>query len=241
MATIGLIGTGLAYLNLKNAQKEYNALVEKQDALLAALDMIHGVSHDDKDEDDFDTNEIDYMDGVKITALLRVGNLVGSAFRSQASVVLTNTGDKTYTIYEAEAECYYKDCPVYQFKLGSSEPEPIAKTTYVNLKPGQTVEIILPGGISVIQDKEGKDLLPGLRKVILNATGENLITSAPKITLSVTQAYIKADIRVKWGENTGLIFSFDPQKDLIEKSLKTTMYRGKIGAIRYCGEAFFPK
>ena len=239
MATVGLIGTGLAYLNLKNAEKEYNALIEKQDALLAALDMIHGVSHDNKDEDenDFDTNEIDYMDGVEITALLRVGNLGGSAFRSQASVVLTNTGDKTYTIYEAEAECYYKDCPVYQFKLGSSEPEPMAKTTYVNLKPGQTTEIILPGGISVIQDKEGKDLLPELRNAVLSATGKYLISSAPKITLTVMQAYIKANIRVKWGENTGY---FNPVFEH-PKGLKTTMYRGKRGAIRYCGEAFFPK
>ena len=231
MATVGLIGTGLAFLNLKKAENEYNALVDQQDALIAALEtMREGKNYEEKDWED--PNPIDLMPGVSVTTILRVGNLVGSVFHSKASVVIANTGSQAYYIRSVAADCFLFDVPVLPYrlrdwwKIGMSYTELQTQSIAVNkiIKPGEVMEIGLPGGTSAIVTKEGEDMLPELRQMVCDAAGKKLVTSiVGNFNIEDGQ---KADIRISWGYNQ-------------DDSIKNHLTMRKPGVLRYCGEAFY--
>lgn len=214
MATVGLIGTGLAYLNLKKAQKEYDALKEQQDGLEAAVRM-YNYSKLDAYAETIDTKDNDLPDGLLMTTILRVGNLVGKLMRVKASIVLTNTSSSPIYVSGISAECYVFDIPVnmYRFEM---DPTPLSQvaTFNQNIQPGQTVEIRLQSGISSLGDMMGE-----LRNMICEACGKKLITSCPKIDINGGQ---KANISISWGDQ------------------KNGVSLNRPGVLRYCGEAFYP-
>ena len=212
MATVGLIGTGLAYLNLKKAEKEYNALVEKQDALLAALQTMRDEKANIKTEKEQDIEEpdwvdpdpIDLMDGISCTTVLRVGAMQGKLFHTQAVVVITNNSDKEYYIQSVTADCFVLGCWVVPFrlrdwwKIGRSYLEEQKQHVVVGkvIRPGDVLEVVLPGGESAIYTKDGVDKLPELRNMIASAAGKKLITSVVQ-SFNIVDGE-KADIKIVW-------------------------------------------
>lgn len=215
MSPITITSVGAALLNYRKAKADYEALVEKQEAL---QDAVRTYNSNKLDEyiDSIDTKDNPMPSGLLVTSILRVGNLVGKMMRAKASVVLTNVSSQPIHIKGVQVECVVLDVPVQMFKF-EADAKPLAQSVVYNkdIQPGETIEIGVPGGISSLGEKQGE-----LRSVICDACGKRLITSCPKISIEDGQ---KADIRVDWGDgNVGIVL-------------------GKPGVLRYCGEAFYDK
>ena len=237
MTGLGLLATGAAYLNFKQAKADYDALVEKRDGLLAAVQTFN--SEKDKKyieqlEAELALNEVEFPDGVQCTAILRTAYLVGDVFRCVASVILTNLSDKTYQIGTVAADCFimlptkstnYADygktvitkVPVLVYKIeNTSNKRQLEQETNANitLHPNETIEIALPKGISAVPD------MAALRQMVCDACGKKLITSCPKVSI---ENGIKADILYKWHESG-------------EEKWHTAKAAQKSGVFRYCME-----
>ena len=222
MATVGLIGTGAAYLNLRKAKQELAELEEQQAGLEAAIQTYNYNKFDEYYERTIDTAENVMPSGVLVTSLVRVGNLVGKIMRVRVSVVLSNASDERYFISSVGADAFVLDSQIVVYSTdGQGLKQEISVDKW--LEPGETMEIQLPGGLSTIVNMETKqEDLGSLRDAICEACGKKLITSCPKI--SINGDLEKADILVRYTTETG--------HDLI-----TGVTRGKRGTLRYCGEA----
>jgi hypothetical protein len=187
-----------------------------------------------------------YPDGLQITTMLRVGNLVGKMMRVHASIVISNTSNKTYKIGKSYADCKIGDYPVivtdiskaiqdtlnpFNFSMGvESESikivEQKASGSILPIKPGSVWEIYMPHGVSMLVDLETQEGKMGwLRDIICQACGKSLITSCPKVFIEDIET---ADIRLSWTEET-------------EGVEHTCILRNKPGTLRYCGEAYYPE
>ena len=223
MKGIGIIGTAAALLNYSNAKSEYDKLKEQQDGLTAAVQTYNENKLDNYYENtSVDEKPNNLPNGVRITTLLRVGNIakvggkIANVFRAQASVILSNTSNQKYHITSVEAGCYIFDTHIGIFKISYPETNEISQKVDVNkdLEPGETLEITLPKGISGLP----KEIMDELRKAICAAAGKKLITSCPK--LNIESGCETADIRIWWGNGM--------QGYTLKKS----------GVLRYCGEAY---
>ena len=228
MTGVGIVGLGAAFANYQKAKKEFEAIEERYEGMMAAVETYESNklnAYIDSQEE----RPNDFPSGLLFSTTLRVGNLVGKMFRCQTWLVVSNISKQTYYIGTASAECNVLDCPVvvYSGKLLTEGAKQIEQKNAYNktIAPGETVYIPMPAGISVLVDKETGDYITGkLRDMICEAAGKKLITSCPKITLEKSQ---KADILFTWREgSTG--------------ELKTCATQGRLGALRYCGEAFYP-
>lgn len=221
MNLVGAIGTVAALANYRKAKAEYEALKEQQDGLVAAVQTYNNSKYDEL-IDRQEVDSVDFMPGVKMTTILRVGNLVGKFFRIQASVVLSNTSDTTYRIKSVAADCRVLGQPinVFEFMIPTPKRRDQQKAVNKSLAPGETMEINLPSGISALYNEKEENINVELRNLICEAAGKRLITSCPKISIDGAEM---ADIRVDWGEN------------------KVALSRGVKGVLRYCMEAFYPK
>ena len=215
MAGLGIIATVGAFANFKRRKKELNALIEKRDALVAVINTFNNTKYDPY-IDTIDTKPTEKPDGVSVSTLLRVANLVGQLMYVRASVILSNTSDHSYFIHYVAAECklYGLDVAVKNLR-GITIPQKEIKT--FELKAGDTLEIQLPKGISTIGDYMGR-----LRDDICSAAGKRLITSCPKLNLEGIE---QADIMVDWSDNNSF------------SGTQNWRIQGKPGILRYCGEA----
>ena len=222
MAGLGIVGLGAALINYRNAKKEYDTLEERYDGVMAAVETYEANKLNAYIES-LEDRPNDIPAGLRFSTLLRVGNLVGKLMRCQTSLVISNISKQIYEIGTASAECKVLDTPVIVFsnKLLSEGAKQIEQKTAYNkvIRPGETVEIFMPAGISSLGDK-----MQELRDLICEANGKQLITSCPKTSISGGQL---ADINFQWrikGENDWKICN------MIERP----------GALRYCGEAYYP-
>lgn len=219
MNELGIIGTAAAYANYRRAKADYEALKEQQDGLVAAVQSYNNSKYDEyinRQEGD----PVDFMPGVKMTTILRVGNLVGDLFRVQASVVLSNTSSETYRINSVAADCRVLGCIVVPLSYYTKNPIPQQKAVNKSLAPGDTMVINLPSGISALYNEKKENINGELRDLICDAAGKKLITSCPKISI---EGGVTADIRVDWGDD------------------KVALSRGVKCVLQYCMEAFYPK
>ena len=232
MTGLGFVAAGAAYLNFKQAKADYDALVEKRDGLLAAVQTFNAEKdkkYIEQLEIDLALNEVEFPDGVQCTAILRTAYLVGKVFRCVASVILTNLSDKTYQIGTVAADCFImlptqkygrtviQKVPVLVYKIENlSKKRQVEQETNANitLHPNETIEIALPKGISAVPD------MGALRQMVCDACGKKLITSCPKVSI---ENGIKADILYKWHE-------------LGEEKWHTAKSMLKDGVFRYCME-----
>lgn len=209
MTGLGIIGTAAAYANYRSAKAEYEALKEQQDGLIAAVQTYNSSKRDELYARETAEPDNAIPSEMKTTTILRVGNLVGSHFRYEASVVFSNiSSSKTYHIKHVGVKCEV---------LGMvTDDAPIAcdKT----IAPGETAEIILPKKLS----KGTGDFMSKLRDLICKAAGKRLITSCPKLNIENVE---KANIEVTYTEDG-------------ENQAKTYFYNEKPGVLRYCGEAY---
>lgn len=227
MTGYGLIAAIPLFRNYKKAKAEYEALLEKQAGLQAAVASYNSGKLDSylaymaKDEPD----NI-YPEGVFVTTVLRVGNLVGKLMRVHNSLIFTNTSNNTYYIGKCYADSKIGEYPVAVFTTDSS-PRQIEQVGYgVALEPGKSIDVYLPHGVSTLVDPEtGDNKMDYLRDLICKAAGKSLITSCPKISID---GAITSNIRFDWNTK--------------EEGVKhTCILRDKPGVLRYCGEAYYPK
>lgn len=223
----GLIATIPLFSKYKAAKAEYEALLEKQAGLQAAVASYNSSKLDSylaymaKDEPD----NI-YPEGVFVTTVLRVGNCVGKLMRVHNALIFTNTSNNTYYIGRCYADSKIGDYPVLVYKVGSSTYQRDQVGYGSELAPGQSIEVYLPHGVSSLVDPEtGDRKMDYLRDLICAAAGKKLITSCPKISIDGAQT---ANIRFAWNTK--------------EEGIKhTCILRNKPGVLRYCGEAYYPK
>ena len=176
MTGLGLIGTAAAWLNYRKAKQEYEALKEQQEGLQAAV-----LSYKTSKQDEIPVVEgkpNDFPDGVEFNAILRVANLVGEYYYAKASIVMTNTGNKTYRIRTIWADCYFNGDIVTGDTMD----------TDAILAPGETKAFTFD---KILTKGEAAEM----RDVICKAAGKKLITSCPKINID---GGIKSDIKFTW-------------------------------------------
>lgn len=216
------IGTVAAYKQYQQAKSEYEALKEQQDGIDAAI-AIYNSNRLDGLLEDIDTNENDYIPGVKVSSILRVGNLVGKVFQAQPSIVLSNTSTNRYYIYSAAAKCEIYDVLVEFQKINWNNYTAIKQSDAILvgrfLDPGETIEIQLPGGIT------GNPYKQELIDTICAACGKKLITSCKKINI---ENIVKSYYQIHWTEENS-------------NELKKAYQNEITGILRYCGEAFYAK
>lgn len=216
MNFFGGIGFIAALKNYKTAKTDYEDAVDKKETLEAAI-LNYTQWRDKKfDEmDDYNPNANNPLEGVLVTFIFRVGNLVGKYCRAKTSVVLTNTTSNNYSINRCEAM-------VRLFGVQMQYNKTQKKNTNILLKSGETIEIDLPGGVAQIpEEARGRT-----RDAICDAAGKKLITSCPKISLNDIAT---ADVRIFWRAMGGAGTS------------KTSRYVDVPGTLRYCMEAYYPK
>ena len=227
MNILSLIGTGAAFANYRKAKAQFDALKEQQDGLAAAVQTYNYNKYNDYAENvQVDTKPFDAMDGVQVSTILRVGNLVGKyKFHAKPSVVLSNTSDSSYFIQSVSARTSIFGLAVTVYTGSALNPTTQPQSVSVNktLNPNETMEVELPGGYAVFDT----DDLAKLRQLICEAAGKRLITSCPK--LSITGSAEKANVDIFWKTS--------------ESSSDTKEYwRNDLsGVLRYCGEAYYAK
>ena len=210
MNTLSLIGTGAAFLNYRKAKAEYDALKDKQEALLAAISTYENTKWDEYDKKTADPGDVRPA-GLLVSSIVRVANLVGKVMKMRTSIVFTNTSDSPITINYVEAECSVLGTILIPFKSATNQTkvDQFVRETKT-IAPKGTLEIQLPGGISSLGEQMGN-----LRDLICEAAGKKLITSCPKISIEGAET---AKIYVEWSGGHFFI-------------------NGKPGVLRYCGEA----
>ena len=225
MATLGIIGTAAAWLNLRNAKKELASLEEQQAGLQAAIQTYNFNKWNEFYDKTIKVERDDDPDGVEITTLLRVGNIVGKYMRARASVILTNTSSDRYYIHSVAADIRVQGYPIV---IPDAKQEVRVDKW---LEPGETKEIQLPGGITSLVDADGNIVLWSLRDAICAICGKSLITSCPKISITPEMCIAAgmdpieyADVLVRWTTEKG-------------HDLLTGVTRNLAGVLRYCQEA----
>lgn len=171
MNFIGLIGTGAAFLKMRKAKEAYERAIDRKDCLEAVVKTYvqqRDAQYDSALGDGQYVNQNEGLNGVLASTILRVGNLADARVfsRMQITVVLTNTSDKDYIIYSAEAA-------VRVFGKGYGGGR---RATSQVMKAGETVEIELPGA------KMNFDR--AVKNAICEAAGKKLITSCGRLQIN---------------------------------------------------------
>ena len=204
---ISIASTGAAWLNLRKKQSKLNALIENRDALLAAINTFNRKKGDQALDLANRVDDVQYMDGVLVTSIVRLANLVGKFCYVQQSVVLSNTGDQTYYIGLVNMHSFIlaEKLPImiyYPGLIKDNTELQSASMAQVNkyLNPGETLEIPMEVGITLFADEDGNNRNNDVRKLICQAAGKSLITSCPKLNISNG---IVANISIDWKSENG--------------------------------------
>jgi len=244
MNTVGVIGTGAAFVNYRDKKAAYDALVEQHDVLNSvyasynekALFEKYAAEYDQMMAEELERlelmNELEAIerqqiqnvrpDGLKVTTLLRVANLVGNKyFKASNTVYFTNCGDKDVYIRDVEFQCSIIDpetnkaYPIVLVDKKGKEINNIGVERWIRM--GKTYSFssgtCFSGGVDAI-----------LRNIVKNACHAKSILSCPKVNINgvETAGYI-----VKWGERTYI----DPN------ARETTFFTNdQPGVLRYVGE-----
>lgn len=241
MNTLGVIGTGAALVNYREKKAVYDGLVDQRDALTAVYATYNQKGLFEQYKAQYLEDEAEAKaeaelqkelalysdpenirpDGLKVTTVLRVANLVGKIFKARLSIVFTNLSDTAIDLRSAEFKLYIHIPGTDQVvtlpikTISNSDINKINLDAY-KLQPGETKEfqsqVGLSGGITA-----------ELRKIVCEAAGKKLITSCPKINILDVEY---AAFRVTWME-----------KAVNGSTLRIFYTNDQPGVLRYCGEA----
>lgn len=227
MSGLGLLGTGLAWINYRKKKAAYEALLEQQETLQAIVNEYNDNKYNPfgfEQNNEEATNDI--PEGLYYSTILRVSYMVGKMCRVRPSLVVMNKSDKSYLIKSFRiAQCYVLGKPVvvYDKDIFNQDPNdpkktPDGETVNYTIKPGEVKEFSLPQGITTFVDEDGS-MMDKVRQMICDAAGKKLITSCPKINI---QGVEDADVVLEWSEDGG--------------SMNTGWLYNIPGLFRYCGE-----
>lgn len=239
-------------LNYRKAQANLEEVIERRDTLITGvktyqqyLEELNEWQEEIKLQAELDAIKVDEVnnpDGLQVTTILRVANLVGKYYKAKISVLFSNTTkDKVFQIEEVSSTCYFKDQAVMSADYTYPTREELSKYValmdqatyeyykkkhpldYILIEPGQTVEKAFDAETYKIPE-----LAKEMRDYITAYCGKSLITSCPKVNI---------DDKV---ENANILFTWrmhDIKKgETDEYNYKTAVYRAKPGVLRYCGE-----
>lgn len=229
MNILGGIGLAVAIANYRKSKQEYNEALERVETLQSAVNTY--TSRRDSQFDKFDDiaedngeiqlNKNVKLDGISVTTILYIGNLVGRNCNIRVGVVLTNFGSANIRITYVEAKTSVFGSSVIPLDNGGINGQ--KKICNELLPPGSTIEIMLPGSRDAYIEEE--DAEKKLEKTICDSQGKKLITSCKKANYEDIET---GDIRLKWKAATGAGID------------KEAYYPNEKGVVRYCGEAFIP-
>lgn len=252
MTGFGLIGTGAALLNYRKAQANLEEVKERRDTIITGLktyqqylEELNEWQEEIKLQAELDAIKVDEVnnpEGLQVTTILRVANLVGKYYKAQISVLFSNTAkDKVFQVEEISSTCYFKDQAVMSADYTYPTREELSKylgvmdqetyeyykkkhpLDYILIKPGQTAEKAFDAETYKIPE-----LAKEMRDYITAYCGKSLITSCPKVNI---------DDKV---ENANILFTWRMHDvktgEIDEYKYKTAVYRAKPGVLRYCGE-----
>ena len=190
-------------------------------------------------------DEVNNPDGLQVTTILRVANLVGRYYKAKISVLFSNTTkDQVFQIEEISSTCYFENQVIasedYVYltadEVKNSMPYILVftKEMYekwkrqnaldtILINPGQTVE----RGFDT-QTYKIPELAEKMRDYITEYCGTRLITSCLKV--SIDNKIENANIMFTWRNAKSGDYALDSEK------YKTAQYRAKPGVLRYCGE-----
>lgn len=217
-------------LNYRKAQANLEEVIERRDTLITGvktyqqyLEELNEWQEEIKLQAELDAIKVDEVnnpDGLQVTTILRVANLVGKYYKAKISVLFSNTTkDKVFQIEQISSTCYFKD----QAVMSADYTYPTRKSLEcVWVRPGETVE----------KDFDAKtyklpELAKEMRDYITAYCGKSLITSCPKVNI---------DDKV---ENANILFTWKSESLIdhkIDEKFNTAQYRAKPGVLRYCGE-----
>ena len=230
MNVLSLAGTAAAYANYNKAKANYEALKERADSLSHAMQTYLQERQLSIQENMPDENRNDRPEGLLVSSILRIGELNQRFFKIGTTVVITNTSDKTYFIRSVEAKCSIWDIPVPVLSIDilGRDMQYIPQSVIVDkyIKPGETLDIELPKGVSEIINENGESLKENLKNFICEATGNKNILSVPKTDLN-GHGLETANISISW------------LNDSNDHTLKNAFWNGKPGTLRYVGEVWW--
>lgn len=221
MNFISAILTAIAYKNLSDAKKKYESEKENYDLVDAAIRTYNdSQEHEKENLEKYNSLPGDgnsSLSAVKVSFVLRVGNLVGKKMTSRLTLVLSNTSsDLSYALSKFKANVYVDGV--------------LLNTTFehdgaINLYPGKTIELTcsIPGSKILLVDSSNRD---NLRSIVCKAAGKKVITSCPNTTV---ENVANADIEFQY---RGVLYNGKATR---------AIYNGVSGVLRYCGEAYYPK
>lgn len=182
MTGLGITATAAAFLNYRSAKRKYDDLVQKREALQAAVsvtagydDWLYGKMTDAELAAD-ELQRVDNPVGVAVSTVLNVQFLGGwiitkDVYKAYVSLVLSNTGDKTVVLYNPEVACHVGEGVAVGEMPGEYE-----------LKPGQTLTI-------ESKNNWAADPQP-IREAIERVNG--------KVAYGVYEDVVKSEILYKW-------------------------------------------
>ena len=221
MSILSYLAIGGAFANYRKAKKAYDEAKAEEQAALSAINL--SSDYEAKRDEQYEqllqqgTTESDgnsRLQNVQVAAIIRVGNLVGSFFKANISLIFSNTSKTaSYNIFGIKAQGNILGEYLRGYEASTN--------VTINLKAGESKEIEL-GGASTSLDGATLDKL---RNTICEACGKKLITSCQKINI---QNIGYADVEFKYG--SGTTYAGETR----------AAYRGIPCVVRYCGEAFYP-
>ena len=253
MAGLGLIGAGVALLNYRKAQANLEEVKERRDTIITGLKTYQQYLEDlnewqqevalQKELDAIKVDEVNNPDGLQVTTILRVANLVGKYYKAKISVLFSNTTkDQVFQIEEVSSTCYFEDKAIASADYVYPTVEELNKN-YIPVTEGESYDfwkrkhkldtILIDPGQTVEKEFDAQtyklpELAKEMRDYITAYCGKSLITSCPKVSI---------DNKI---ENANIMFTWRNAKsgsnDLGSEKYKTAVYRAKPGVLRYCGE-----
>ena len=230
MNIFGGLGLAAAIVNYRKAKQEYNEALERVETLQSAVNTYTSRRDSQFDQfeqiveengEDVQLNKNVKLEGISVSTILYIGNLVGRKCTMRVGVILTNFGSANIRITSVEAKTMVFGSPVFPLDNGGINGQ--KKVCSELLPPGSTKEIMLPGSRNAYIEEDEAD--KNLEKTICAAQGKKLITSCKKANYEDIET---ADIRISWKAATGAGYD------------KEAYYPNEKGIVRYCGEAFIP-
>lgn len=214
MNPLSIIGTGIALVKYRKARNEYEQLKERKDTLEAAIATYNDFKESEvypEVEKIYKTNEITYPDGLLVTSVLKVANLVGKIFYAKPALVVTNTTNKKFVLFDIDVTC-----SIFGEVVGSSDKFVFPYS--IEILPNETVDIYSNKSKAGFVNPE---TIGRLRDEICALNGKKLITSCGKTNVDGIET---AHISFQWSQAG-------------EKGeAKKAEWMAKPGLLRYCME-----
>lgn len=205
MTGLGLAATAAAFLNYQRAKKNYDQVQERTEGVNLVVNRYQDIlaEYYERRQEEADKHnprilteqeELEALElgnthnvrpeGVQVGVLVRVGNLVGKLLRTETTLIISNTSSREYYLFGVYVDNTLFDVPGF-WPMDWKAKTPLSKFKYIEkpIKPGETMEVIFPKGVTTAVHADASDGMDDLRNMICKVNGKQLITSCGKTNL----------------------------------------------------------